>query len=310
MSDGGVSARAASCTSTKSASPTAARARRTDSVRSIPPATAMTSPPRISLASSVRSAGTATTTPSTTPESSKPVTARCSIGRPHRSTNAFGAPAASRSPDPAAGTTATVRIASGRGGQHLVEDDCRLGVVGVLGQRQLTDQDLPRLGQHPLLARGKAALLVTTPQVAHHFGDLVHVTGGKLLQVRLVAARPVGGFFGMRGAEHLEYLVEALLPDHVTHADILGVVGGYSNGEVSLRHFQNEIFLLFAFDGSGFDRLDQRSTVVWIDNGVSDLENHQIRAPFDVPILTRRSDTCGTTVQVRGTAGEEQGLTR
>ena len=69
----------------------------------------------------------------------------------------------------------------------------------------------------------------------------------------------------------------------VAHPDILGILGGYSNGEVPLGDLQDEIFLLFAFDGPGFDRLDQRSTVVWIDNGVSDLKNHLFRAPFDTP---------------------------
>jgi hypothetical protein len=87
----------------------------------------------------------------------------------------------------------------------------------------------------------------------------------------------------VRGAKHLENLVQALLPHDVTHPDILGILCGHSNGEVSLGNLQDEVFLLFAFDGSGFDRLDQRSTVVWIDNGVSDLKNHQIRAPFTPP---------------------------
>ena len=53
--------------------------------------------------------------------------------------------------------------ASGRGGQNLVEDGLGLGVVGVLRERQLADKDLPGLRQHPLLARGQAPLLVTSP---------------------------------------------------------------------------------------------------------------------------------------------------
>jgi hypothetical protein len=87
----------------------------------------------------------------------------------------------------------------------------------------------------------------------------------------------------MGGAKHLEHLVEALLPDHVADADIFGILGWDSDREVSLGNLQDEIFFLFAFDGPGFDRLDQRSTVVWIHNGVSDLENHLFRAPFDTP---------------------------
>ena len=72
ISAGGVSALAASWTRTNSASPTAASASRTDSVRSVPPATMTASPPKTSLASSVRFGGTATTTLSTTPESRRP----------------------------------------------------------------------------------------------------------------------------------------------------------------------------------------------------------------------------------------------
>src|ERR1700727_4005227 len=115
-------------------------------------------------------------------------------------------PAANRSPAPARGTPAvtvsappTTRASgrSGSGGQNLVEDDLGLRVVGVLSQRQLTDEDLPGLGQHALLASGQAAFLIAAPQVAHHLGDLVHVTGGQLLQVRLVTARPVGRLLGV-----------------------------------------------------------------------------------------------------------------
>lgn len=84
----------------------------------------------------------------------------------------------------------------------------------------------------------------------------------------------------MRSAQNLEDLVQALLPDDIANTDVLRVICGYPNSQVSLRDLQDEIFFLLAFDGPGFDRLDQRSTVVWIDNGVSDLENHQIRAPF------------------------------
>src|ERR1700744_1726329 len=271
ISAGGVSARAASCTSTYSGSAAmgrAARARLTDSVRSDPPAANLARSAQTRLAWSTRSAGTATTTWLTTSDCSSPATARSSSVRPSTSQNAFGIPAASRSPDPAAGTTATtapeapvspttcVSGSSGSGGQNLVEDGLRFGVVGALGQRQLTDQNLAGLGQHALLARGQTTLLVATPQVAHYLGHLVHITGGKLFQIGLVAARPVRGLFGVRGAQHLKDLVEAFLPDDVADTDILGVLGGNSNGQVSLRHFQDEIFFLLPFDGSGFNRLD------------------------------------------------------
>jgi hypothetical protein len=84
----------------------------------------------------------------------------------------------------------------------------------------------------------------------------------------------------VRGSQHLKHLVEALLADDIAHTHVLGVLGGHSNCQITLGDLQDEVFLLLAFDGSGFDRFDQCSTVVWIDNGVSDLKNHLIRAPF------------------------------
>ncbi|CNI27381.1 Uncharacterised protein [Mycobacterium tuberculosis] len=60
----------------------------------------------------------------------------------------------------------------------------------------------------------------------------------------------------MRSTQDLENLVEAFLPDNVADSDVLGVFGGYSNGQVALRNFQDEIFFLLPFNGSRFDRLD------------------------------------------------------
>ena len=43
---------------------------------------------------------------------------------------------------------------------------------------------------------------------------------------------------------------------NIADTDVLGVFGGHSNCQVSLRNFQDEILFLFPFDGPGFDRLD------------------------------------------------------
>src|SRR5215471_3156278 len=63
------------------------------------------------------------------------------------------------------------------GGKNLVEQGLGLVLVSLLGQRKLAHQNLPRLSQHPLLTRGKAALPVPSPQVTDHLGHLVHVAG-------------------------------------------------------------------------------------------------------------------------------------
>src|ERR1700728_3180352 len=92
--------------------------------------------------------------------------------------------------------------------QDLVEQCLGLVLVGLLGERELADQDLPCLREHALLARGQAAFLVPAPQVPDDLGDLVHVAGGKLLQVGLVPPGPVRRLLGVRGTEQLEDALE------------------------------------------------------------------------------------------------------
>src|SRR3978361_1193781 len=89
------------------------------------------------------------------------------------------------------------------GGEDLVEQDLGLVLVGALGERELADQDLTGLGEHALLPRREATVLVAAPEVAHGLGLLVHVTRGQLLEVRLVAARAVRRVLGVWCAEHL-----------------------------------------------------------------------------------------------------------
>src|SRR5581483_3513761 len=112
------------------------------------------------------------------------------------------------------------------GGEDLVEQGLGLVLVGVLRQSELTHQDLPRLGQHPLLAGRQTALAVAAPQVTDDLGDLVDVTGGDLLDVRLVPAGPVGRLLGVGRLQDLEDPLEAIGSDDVTDTDVLRVVGG------------------------------------------------------------------------------------
>ena len=168
---------------------------------------------------------------------------------------------------------------------EMLDERAERAVAGTLlldpfGQSQLGNENLARLGQHPLFARRQPALTLTAPQVANDLCHLHHVARVELLQVRLVTTRPVGRLLGVRGTQHLEHLVEAFLAHHVANTDVLSVFCGYSNGQIALRNLEDEIFFLLAFDGPGFNRLDQCCTVVWVNDGVSDLENHQIRAPF------------------------------
>src|SRR4051812_25299101 len=294
---GGVSGRAASWTRTTSASsPAAARPARTDAVRVAPPSTRRTSPPSTAAKASRSPAGTVTRT-SATPPARSVSTAQQTSGRPASGTSAFGRSAPRRRPLPAAATmptacTGVIRVEQERSsaGEDLVEEDLRLVLVGALGERELADEDLAGLREHPLLAGREAAVLVAAPEVAHDLGHLVHVTGGQLLEVGLVAARPVGRFLGVRGAQNLEDLVQAFLTDDVTHADDLRVVSRHTHRQVALGDLQHEVGLLDALDGPLLDRLDECGTVVRIDDSLADSEAHVDVTPFAISRLPRQTD--------------------
>src|SRR5450631_2919037 len=160
------------------------------------------------------------------------------------------------------------------GGQDLVEDRLGLVFVRAFGQRELAHQDLPGLGEHPLLAGRQPALTIATPKITHNLRDLVHVTRGQLFEVGLVATRPVGRLFGVRRAEHLEHLVEALLTHHVSNAYKLGIVGGYPNREIALGDLQDKVNALLAIDDTTLDGFDQCSPVMGVDDRLADVERH------------------------------------
>src|SRR5258708_34402136 len=88
------------------------------------------------------------------------------------------------------GAPETLRPAadSRSGSEDLVEQRFGLVLVGLLGQGELADQDLPGLGEHAFLPRRKTALPVPAPQIPDYLGHLVHVARGELLQVGLVPA--------------------------------------------------------------------------------------------------------------------------
>jgi hypothetical protein len=75
--------------------------------------------------------------------------------------------------------------------------------------------------EHPLLAGRQALVLVTDREVPHHFGDLVDVAGLQLLDVVLVATRPVGRHPRFLLAKDGEDLFDLLVVDHLAKTDLL-----------------------------------------------------------------------------------------
>src|SRR5699024_1221440 len=156
------------------------------------------------------------------------------------------------------------------------------------------------LGEHALLTRRQAPVLLAPPQVPDHLRHLVDVTRGELLQVGLVAPRPIRRLLGMRCPQYLEDFVEPLLVDHVTNAHVLGVGRRYPNRQITLRDAEHQVLLVLALDLPHLDRFDQRRAMMGVNNGVSDTEIHVCDSPFNVPIITRRPPGPSLSSQVRG----------
>jgi len=73
----------------------------------------------------------------------------------------------------------------------------------------------------------------------------------------------------VRGAKHLEDLVQAFLTDDVPDAHDLGVLGRYQHRQIALGDLQAEVGLLDSFEETLFDCLDQCGPVVGVNNGLS-----------------------------------------
>src|SRR5690606_24890594 len=129
----------------------------------------------------------------------------------------------------------------------------------------------------------------------------------------LVPTRPVGWLFGVGSTQHIEYAIEPVLADDITHTDDLGVVGGDAHRKITLSDLENEVLLLLAFDDASLDRFDECCTVVRVDDGLSDLENHVSSAPFASSLLARATaPSIAPRVRRRRSApisGTEGGLT-
>jgi len=96
-------------------------------------------------------------------------------------------------------------------GEHAVEEGLRLVLGALLGEGDLTDEDVPSLGEHALLTSGEATLALATPQVTDNLGDLDYIAGGEFLKICLVTARPVGWLLNIGLTKDLENILETLV---------------------------------------------------------------------------------------------------
>src|SRR5689334_8647958 len=169
-----------------------------------------------------------------------------------------------------AATTGGRRLA-----EHLVELVLRGLLVDVQRERELRHEDLARTGEHALLTRGQALVLLADREVPDDLGHLVDVAALQLLDVVLEAARPVGRHARFLLAQHREDLFDLFVVDDVAETDLVGVVGRHLQGEVAVREPQDQVVLLLAERLHLLALLDGRRAVVGIDDLVTDIEGHE-----------------------------------
>src|SRR5690606_29143398 len=119
------------------------------------------------------------------------------------------------------------------------------------------------------------------------------IAGSKLLDICLVAARPVGRLFGKFSTKDIEHMVQAFLTYHVTYADKINVLSWNLDGQVSLSHLELEIHFLFALDLAHLDLFDHCGTVMRVDNSLANLKNHVDKPLSHLPVYhVYRSGPC------------------
>ena len=111
----------------------------------------------------------------------------------------------------------------------------------------------------------------------------------ELLEVGLVATRPVGRLLDVGLAKNLENLLKALVVDDVTNADKIKIAGWHSHNQIVLsKNSQNEVELFLALDSASLDVLDHSSAMIRVDNGFTNVESH-LCGPFRGLILSHNN---------------------
>jgi hypothetical protein len=164
--------------------------------------------------------------------------------------------------------------------EHLVQELLGLVFVAVLRKGQLGNKDLASLGEHPLLTRGQALVLVPLVETANYLGDLIDVSRAELLDVGFEPARPVRGVGRLLLlAKDLEDLAHLLLGSDLAQAHFIGGIGRDHEGELAVRELQDEVLALFAEEFLPLHALDHGCPVVWIDDLVTYAETHYVCPP-------------------------------
>src|SRR5680860_221306 len=102
----------------------------------------------------------------------------------------------------------------------------------------------------------------------------VYKRQGKLLEVGLVTARPVGRLLGVRCTQDVEDTLQALRANDVADTHEIAVLGGHLDGQIALGNLEHQVDLFLAPDGASPHLFNQSRTVVRVNNRLANLERH------------------------------------
>src|SRR5512144_334681 len=260
----------------------------TDSERCSPPATATRPRPETN---SWWPGGAATTISPIVLAARKASSDHSISGRPAISTKAFGPPAPSRCPEPAAAITADAEGPASLGGrlcgaeallQQLVQVGLRPVLVLVEGVHELRGEDLLGAGVHLLLAGGESLLPFADVEVANHLGELVDVARLDLLAIVLEAAVPVLRHLGDLVGEDPDHPLDLLLVDHAPQSRKAGVLAGDHHGHIVVEDVDGQVVPLLSHQVPRLLLQDHARTMVRIDDVVADLKVNDRRLDLEV----------------------------
>src|SRR5881394_3170284 len=279
-SAGVISGLAASWIATNSVS-TAANALETDWVRVAPPSTTSRSFPSRSWA---WPDGQATTIERTLCAARIAAIDHSTIGWPANGTKAFGPPAPSLSPEPAAAMTAVTEAAVLLGGdcggeallQQPVEVFLRALLVFVKRVHELRGEDLLRPRVHLLLAGGETLLHLAQGEVADDLGELEDIAGLDLLAVVLEAPVPVLRHVRDVIGEDACDLFDFDLVDDPPQTCPAGIFARDHHGEFVVEDLDREVFTLLPHQLPRFFLHHQAGAMMRIDDLVALLEVEDI----------------------------------
>jgi hypothetical protein len=90
----------------------------------------------------------------------------------------------------------------------------------------------------------------------------------------LEATAPVGGLTNVPLAQQDKKILNVFLADRQTHANFVCHFDRYANRQVVMDSLQHEVLGLFPVELPRLGPLDDRGSVMWVDNSITGFKTH------------------------------------